>query len=182
MGAEKGTLSFMIGCPDHLFPAVLEICLLMGSSKGIFHCGGLGSGLRTKLLNNYLSSLTALATAETINIGMMAGLDPFKLNDVLNASSGMSFNSAINNPVPGLTPNNAASKGYVGGFSIELCLGVLELGVKAARDLQAKTTLGEPMLAAYKAAAAEEQYKGKDSKIIYKWLGGEDPKPSAVEL
>lgn len=175
MGAESGSLSFMVGCPDELFPRVLSICQLMGNESSIFHCGGLGSGLKTKFLNNYLSSLTALATAETFNIGLRAGLDARKLNEVINASSGMNFNSKINNPVSGLAPNNAASKDYVGGFSIELCVGVLELGLKAAEDVSARTILGGPMLEAFRAAANDGRYKGKDSKIIYKWLGGENP-------
>lgn len=175
MGAENGTLSFMIGSPKALYPRVLEICKLLGKESSIFHCGDLGSGLKTKLLNNYLSSLTALATAETINIGIRGGLDAHLLNKVLNASSGMNFNSITNNPVPGLTPGNAASKGYVGGFSLELCLGVLELGYKVAQDLGAKTVLGKPMLDAFRDAAQNSDFQGKDSKIIYKWLGGMDP-------
>ncbi|KAJ9641773.1 hypothetical protein H2201_003838 [Coniosporium apollinis] len=175
MGAESGSLSFMIGSPDALYPRVFNICKLMGKESGIFHCGDLGTGLKTKLLNNYLSSLTALATAETINIGIRGGLDARKLNDVLNASSGMSFNSAVNNPVPGLTPSAPTSKGYVGGFSLELCLGVLELALKTAEDLGAKTVLGQPMLNPFRDAANDDRFKGKDSKIIYKWLGGQDP-------
>jgi 3-hydroxyisobutyrate dehydrogenase-like beta-hydroxyacid dehydrogenase len=175
MGAEAATLSFMIGCDDSLYPEVFSICSLMGKASSIFHCGARGSGLKIKLLNNYLSSLTALATAETMNIGLRAGLDARRLNDVLNASSGMSFNSKVNNPVPGLTPGNAASKGYVGGFSLELCLGVLELGYKAAQDVGARTVLGEPMLHAFRDASKDKQYVGKDSKVIYRWLGGEAP-------
>ncbi|KAH7253114.1 hypothetical protein FSOLCH5_013923 [Fusarium solani] len=175
MGAEKGALSFMVGCDDAIWPRVLEICRLMGKDDSIFHCGKLGSGLKTKLLNNYLSSLTALATAETYNIGIRSGLDVKRLDSVINASSGMNFNSKINNPVPGLTPGNAASKGYAGGFSLELCLGVLELGVKAADDLGTKTVLGHPMLDAFSDAAKDVRFQGRDSKVIYKWLGGEDP-------
>ncbi|KAF2018237.1 hypothetical protein BU24DRAFT_408171 [Aaosphaeria arxii CBS 175.79] len=175
MGAENGNLSFMVGAPDEIFPRVLEICKLMAKESSIFHCGDLGSGLKSKLLNNYLSSLTALATAETFNIGIRGGLDARKLNEVLNASSGMNFNSKTNNPVPGLTPKNAASNGYVGGFSLELCLGVLELAVKAGEDLEATMILGKPMLDAYRDAATKADFQGKDSKIIYKWLGGQDP-------
>ncbi|PCG92836.1 Dehydrogenase, multihelical [Penicillium occitanis (nom. inval.)] len=175
MGAESGSLSFMIGCSPELYPRVLEICKLMGKESNIFHCGKLGSGLQTKFLNNYLSSLTALATAETLNIALRGGLDIQLVNKVLNASSGMSFNSAVNNPVPGLTPGNPASKGYIGGFSMELCLGVLELGYQTAQNLGAKTVLGTPMLEAYRDAAKDPRFQGKDSKIIYKWLGGEDP-------
>lgn len=170
MGAEKGALSFMVGCADQLYPRVFEILKLMGKEDGIFHCGESGTGLKTKLLNNYLSSITTIATAETINIGIRGGLNAEKLNEVLNASSGMSFNSKINNPVPGLTPASPASNGYTPGFSIELCLGVLELAVKSGNDLGAKMVLGQPMLNAYREAAAKDIYKGKDAKIIYKWI------------
>ncbi|KAE9571144.1 hypothetical protein CGMCC3_g12755 [Colletotrichum fructicola] len=107
-----------------------------------------------------------MATAETYNIGLRGGLDARKLDRVINASSGMNFNSKINNPVPGMTPANAASHGYVGGFSIELCLGVLELGFKTAEDVGAKTVLGKPMLEAYRDAASHEEFQGKDSKTI----------------
>lgn len=172
MGAESGSLSFMVGCSEAVWPRTFEICKIMGKENSIFHCGERGSGLKVKLLNNYLSSLTALATAETYNIGLRGGLDGKKLNEVINASSGMSFNSAVNNPVPGMNPKNAASNGYNGGFSVELCLGVLELGLKAAEDLGAKTVLGPPMVEAYRALAQDRQYHGKDSKIVYKWLSG----------
>lgn len=175
MGAEAGTLSFMIGCDDSLYAEVFSICSLMGKESSIFHCGAQGAGLKIKFLNNYLSSLTALATAETMNIGLRAGLDARRLNNVLNASTGMNFNSKANNPVPGLTPGNAASNGYVGGFSLELCLGVLKLGYKLAQNVGARTVLGEPMLQAFSDASKDEQYMGKDSKVIYRWLGGEDP-------
>ncbi|CAI4215830.1 unnamed protein product [Parascedosporium putredinis] len=147
MGAETGNLSFMIGCPDNLYPRVLELCKLMGKEESIFHCGNLGAGLKTKLLNNYLSSLTALATAETFNIGIRAGLDA----------------------------KTSSSNGYNGGFSIELCLGVLELAVKAGEDLGATMPIGKPMLEAYRQVAADVRFKGKDSKAIYKWIGGSDP-------
>ncbi|KAL5342776.1 NAD binding domain of 6-phosphogluconate dehydrogenase-domain-containing protein [Aspergillus crustosus] len=118
MGAEKGILSFKVGSQDHLYPRILSILLHMGKASSIFHCG---------CSNNYLSSITTIATAETINVGIRAGLDKHGLNEVLNASSGMSFNTKVNNPVPGLTSGTPASNGYKPVFVIEMCLGVLEL-------------------------------------------------------
>ncbi|KAL3461032.1 NAD binding domain of 6-phosphogluconate dehydrogenase-domain-containing protein [Aspergillus heterothallicus] len=180
MGAEKGILSFMVGCRIPLYPRILSILLHMGKADGIFHCGASGTGLKTKLLNNYLSSITTIATAETINMGVRAGLDAHKLNAVLNASSGMSFNSKVNNPVPGLTPGNPASNGYKPGFAIEMCLGVLELAVKAGEELGVRMVLGGPTLEAYRVTAGLERYKGKDAKVIYKWIAGEDGEEEEV--
>ncbi|CEL01814.1 Putative 3-hydroxyisobutyrate dehydrogenase [Aspergillus calidoustus] len=87
MGSEKGTLSFMVGCRTSLYARTLSILRNMGKESSIFHSGAAGTGLKTKLLNNYLSSITTIATAETINMGIRAGLDPYKFNEVLNASS-----------------------------------------------------------------------------------------------
>ena len=120
MGAKVGVLSFMVGSPNRLYPQVLKIYKMMGKELSIFRYGDLGACLKTKVLNNYLFSLTAFATAETINIGIKIGLEQIKLNEILNVSSSQNFNSCINKPVPGLTPNNAASHGFRGGFSIEL--------------------------------------------------------------
>lgn len=174
MGAEKGILSFMVGCAERLYPRVLSILEHMGKKDGIFHCGEAGTGLKTKLLNNYLSSITTVATAETINMGIRAGLDAQRLNEVLNASSGMSFNTKVNNPVPGLTPGNPASNGYKPGFAIEMCLGVLELAVKAGQELGVKMVVGGPTLEAYRIAAGLERLKGKDAKVIYRWIAEDE--------
>ncbi|KAJ0414315.1 NAD binding domain of 6-phosphogluconate dehydrogenase-domain-containing protein [Aspergillus carlsbadensis] len=173
MGAEKGTLSFMVGCRAPLYERVLSILSHMGPESSIFHCGSSGTGLKTKLLNNYLSSITTLATAETINMGIRAGLDAFKLNAVLNASSGMSFNSKVNNPVPGLTPGSPASNGYKPGFAIEMCLGVLELAVQAGEEVGGKMVLGGPTLEAYRVVAEEERFRGLDAKVVYRWIAEE---------
>ncbi|KAL3488062.1 NAD binding domain of 6-phosphogluconate dehydrogenase-domain-containing protein [Aspergillus germanicus] len=173
MGAEKGTLSFMVGCRAPIYPRILSILSHMGPESSIFHCGRSGTGLKTKLLNNYLSSITTLATAETINMGIRAGLDAFKLNAVLNASSGMSFNSKVNNPVPGLTPGSPASNGYKPGFAIEMCLGVLELAVRAGEEVGGRMVLGGPTLEAYRVVAGEERFRGLDAKVVYRWIAEE---------
>jgi 3-hydroxyisobutyrate dehydrogenase-like beta-hydroxyacid dehydrogenase len=160
----------MVGCPVSSYPKALKVLKMMGKETSIFHCGELGAGLTTKFLNNYLSSITALATSETINIAIRAGIDPKKLNDILNVSSGQNFNSSVNCPVPGLTPGNAASRGYTGGFSIELCLGVTQLGLMTAHDVGAKVVLGEAMLQAFTDASQDDRFKGKDSRVIYQWV------------
>lgn len=38
-----------------------------------------------------------------------------------------------------------------------------------------KTVLGEPMLHAFRDVSRNEQYVGKDSKVMYRWLDGENP-------
>ena len=54
-GSNSGTLTFMVGAPNtEVFETVKPILSMMGKGENIYHCGGLGAGLATKQLNNYL--------------------------------------------------------------------------------------------------------------------------------
>ncbi|MFV0437842.1 MAG: NAD-binding protein [Desulfopila sp.] len=59
--------------------------------KQIFHLGPVGSGHRMKCINNLITAVTLMATAEGMIIGKRFGLDPEVMTDVLNASTGMSW-------------------------------------------------------------------------------------------
>lgn len=172
MGAQAGTLAFMVGCDsaDTVFPKVKEILTHMGNRDSIFHCGPVSSGTAFKIINNYLSAITSLAASEALNIGVKMGLDPKLLTDVINASGGQCWVTSKSNPVPGVHPNAPASRGYEGGFRIELCKKVLKMGSDLAAMVGARTVLDRPTLAAFEEAAADERYRGKDARVVYKWL------------
>jgi hypothetical protein len=95
-GAEKGTLAVMVSGPktecEKLKPAleVIGRYFWVGDKPG--------QGQMTKLMNNLLSATATAATAEVMVLGVKAGLDPFLLCDVLNASSGM--NTATRDKFP----------------------------------------------------------------------------------
>jgi 3-hydroxyisobutyrate dehydrogenase len=74
------------------------------------------------------------------------------------------------NPVPGVQANVPASRNYEGGFRIELCKKVLKIGSELAEMAGARTILDRPTLAAFEEAASDERYKGKDARVVYKWL------------
>jgi 2-hydroxy-3-oxopropionate reductase len=73
-GAEKGTLSIMVGGDTDLF----ELCrpLLEAMGRNIFHMGGVGSGHTMKAVNNFLSACTVTATSEAMALATKAGLKP----------------------------------------------------------------------------------------------------------
>lgn len=71
MGAEKGTLTFMVGAAEDAFFTARLRPLLMLMGNNIFACGGPGCGLAAKLCNNYLSGLIAVATSESMNLGFV---------------------------------------------------------------------------------------------------------------
>ncbi|KAI1313331.1 6-phosphogluconate dehydrogenase [Xylaria venustula] len=176
MGAQAGTLTFMVGCSptvsDTIFPIVKSYLMHMG--KEIFLCGDAGAGTAFKVINNYLSAITSLAASEALNIGTKAGLDVKLLTDVINASGGQCWVTSHSNPVPGIQENVPSSRDYNGGFRIELCAKVLEMGTKLAKSVGAKTVLDQPTLEAFHEAMADERYKGKDARVVYKWLNESD--------
>lgn len=91
MGAEKGTLTFMIGIEeqDPNYPLVRVVCGMMGTN--LYPCGGPTLGLASKLTNNYVSGLIAIATSEGMNLGMRLGLDPKVLSAVFSTSTAQSW-------------------------------------------------------------------------------------------
>lgn len=158
----------MIGCPDALFPSVKAVVSMTGTS--LFHCGPVGSGVTVKIINNYISICNMLSASEGLNLGMRLGLDPVKLTDIINASSGRSWTTMSNHPVPGVQADSVASRGYRGGFAIELAAGCVDLAMKGARDVGAKMTLGPSLQAAFHAAMEDERCKGLDARSIFRWV------------
>jgi 3-hydroxyisobutyrate/3-hydroxypropionate dehydrogenase len=171
MGAEDGTLTFMVGANDKIaFEAAKEVLAHMGKKESIFHCGDVGAGTAFKVINNYLSAITSLAASEALNIGTKMGLDVKLLTDVINVSGGQCWVTSKSNPVPGVQANVPSSRGYEGGFRLELCTKVLQMGSELAEMVGAKTVLDKPTLEAFKDASADERYHGKDARVVYKWL------------
>lgn len=180
-GAANGTLTFMLGCSesDPNLPTLKKLLGYMGSN--ITACGGHSLGLTAKLCNNYCSGMIALATAETFNIAIRAGLDPRVLHKVFQSSTGGSVINEKWNPVPGVVADSPSSKGFQPGFKIELMAKDMGLAVDIAEQVGAKLVLAEPGLNTYKSAASKDEYRGLDSRVVYRWLGGSEDWREKVE-
>jgi 3-hydroxyisobutyrate/3-hydroxypropionate dehydrogenase len=176
MGAEAGTLTFMVGGTNESFPKAKDILIHMGNADGIFLCGDVGAGTAFKVINNYLSAITSLAASEALNIGAKMNLDLKMLTDVINVSGGQCWVTSKSNPVPGIHKNAPASRDYEGGFRIELCKKVLKMGTELADMVGARTILDKPTLEAFEEVAADPRYAGKDARVVYKWLNESEKK------
>ncbi|KAJ7594584.1 NAD binding domain of 6-phosphogluconate dehydrogenase-domain-containing protein [Mycena floridula] len=167
-GAEKATLTFMVGAsedePDFLL--LRDLLGYMGTT--IRATGGRSLGLAAKLSNNYLSGLIALATAEAMNLGMRLGVDPKTLSELIQTSSGASWVNATVNPVPGVCPDAVTSRGYKGGFKVQLMKKDMSLAIDSARRAGAKLVLADAGLAAYSAAAEDPHCRDLDSRVVYR--------------
>ncbi|OHW96419.1 3-hydroxyisobutyrate dehydrogenase protein [Colletotrichum incanum] len=165
-GANAGTLTFMVGGSESEYAFAEPILKVMG--KNVFYCGPSGAGLATKQINNYLSSVCTVGVCEAMNMGVKYGLDPKTLAGVINVSSGRCYNSLEQNPVKGVTPGAASETDFEGGFSVELCRGVLEMAVGLGQQVGAQSLLGDRILALYEKATQDERTRGRDSRSVYK--------------
>lgn len=174
IGAEKATLTFMLGCAEDDTNVSLLTKLLSLMGGNIFPCGGPSLGLTAKLCNNYCSGLIAIATSEAMNIGMASGMDPRVLANIFHTSTAQS--SILDDwcPVPGLCPEAPASKGYKGGFRVQLMKKDFGLAVDTAKRVGVDLALGAEGLKVYEGASKDEKCKDLDSRVIYRYLGGRE--------
>ncbi|ERT02493.1 3-hydroxyisobutyrate dehydrogenase [Sporothrix schenckii 1099-18] len=172
VGATAGTLTFMLGSPQHLVPAVEPLLLHMG--RRVLLCGDQGAGLSAKLANNYLLAINNIGTAEAMHLGVQWGLDPKVLASVINVSTGKCWPSEVNNPVAGVVPTAPANRDYAGGFGISLMKKDLKLAIAAAEEAGAKLALADSARGLYEAAEQDESCKGRDFSVVYRYLGGKE--------
>ena len=88
-GAQAAELVFMAGGAAEDLERARPLLERMG--RKVFHLGELGAGHAMKCLNNLITAMTLMATAEGLVIGTRYGLDPAAMLDVLNESTGMSW-------------------------------------------------------------------------------------------
>ena len=140
-GAQAGTLTFMVGGENSVVECIRPILENMG--KNIFHAGGSGAGQTVKVCNNMLLGIQMLGTSEALRLGIANGMDPKVLSDIMSKSSGRNWALELYNPCPGVMENVPSSKGYAGGFGVDLMLKDMGLAIENAQDLGASVPLGE---------------------------------------
>ncbi|KZT57456.1 hypothetical protein CALCODRAFT_508773 [Calocera cornea HHB12733] len=176
VGAEAGTLSFMVGGSKKAFDRAEPYLLRMG--KNVIHCGPSGMGLAAKISNNsfHLSLILAInqiAIAEGLLLGTSLGLDAALLTRIINNSTGASWPSKVNNPIPGAlgaAGSPPCERNYEGGFASKLMLKDLNLAMHAAEDVEVPLPLGTKATDEYSAVVADDDLAKKDFSVIYEYL------------
>ena len=87
--ARAGTLTIMAGGAEPDVAVLRPVFEAMGRS--IFHCGPLGTGQATKIVNNVVAITNLMVSAEAYRIALGHGLTLDRLMPVLDASSGRNF-------------------------------------------------------------------------------------------
>src|ERR1700742_1022497 len=125
--AQDGTLSVMVGGPRALYDAVEPVIRCFATD--VTHCGDVGAGQVTKILNNMVLFETVNALSEAVAVARAAGVDPKLLLETLSKGSADSFalrNHGLKAIVPGVFPERA--------FSTEYAMKDLSYALELARE------------------------------------------------
>ncbi len=133
--ARQGTLTIMIGGDD---PAAIERArpLLRSMGDRFFDTGGLGSAHAMKALNNFVAAAGFAACAEALLAGRRFGLDPARMIEILNVSTGHNFH----------TDQVLQEHVVEGKFATGFQLGLLAKDVRIASDLARDVGLDAPLM------------------------------------
>ncbi len=146
--ADRGECLFMVGASDADFARVKPLLDAMGTT--VYHCGAVGTGGRTKLVNNYVAITLTQVNAEAIALSQRFGLDLAKSLDVLLGTS-------ANN---GQLRMNFANKVLAGdttpGFTIDLAHKDLGLIMGAAHAVKVPMPVGAAVFESYSLARAND--------------------------
>ena len=88
LGAEGGTLTFMVGGSREVFERVRPYFECMG--RQLYYCGGPGLGLHAKLTQNLIQSNIMQAFSEGLVLSTKAGVDPQLMLEILNNTAARS--------------------------------------------------------------------------------------------
>jgi len=106
--AQDGTLSVMVGATPELYTAIEP--LIRCFATDVTHCGDVGAGQVTKILNNMVLFETVNALAEAVAVAKAAGVDAKLLLETLSKGSADSFalrNHGMKAILPGVFPERA---------------------------------------------------------------------------
>ena len=125
-GATQGTLSIMAGGTDQAFAACLPVFEAMG--KKIVHCGALGLGQTTKLVNQVVVALNLEAVCEGLRLAEQSGANIAAVLDAVGAGAAGSW--AWTNLGPRI-----AGRDFAPGFKVDHQIKDLRLALEAAESL-----------------------------------------------
>ena len=114
----------MVGATAEAFARVKPLLEAMGTT--IHHCGGVGTGMRTKLVNNYLAIVSCAFNAEALALSQRFGLSLEKTLDVIHGTT------ATNGQLKIAWPAKVLKGDTEPGFTIDLAHKDLTLIVEAA--------------------------------------------------
>jgi 4-hydroxybutyrate dehydrogenase/sulfolactaldehyde 3-reductase len=155
--AERGESLFMVGADDTSFARVKPLLDAMGTT--VHHCGPAGTGMRTKLVNNYLAIISCQLNAEAVALSQRFGLSLEKTLEVIHGTT------ATNGQLKIAWPSKVFKGDLEPGFTVDLAHKDLTLIVEAANEARVPVLVAAAAREAF-SIARSEGYGGKDFSVV----------------
>ncbi|HTO83875.1 MAG TPA: NAD(P)-binding domain-containing protein [Methylomirabilota bacterium] len=156
--ADRGESLFMVGGSEADFARVRPLLEAMGTT--IHHCGKVGSGIRTKLVNNYLAIVSCQLNAEALALAQRFGLDLGKTLEVIHGTTATNGQLRIN------WPNKVLAGDTTAGFTIDLAHKDLSLIIAAAETAQVPVPVAAAAREMFTAARARGYGRADFSAVL----------------
>jgi len=151
--AERGESLFMVGGNEADHDEVKPLLEAMGTT--IHYCGAGGTGIRTKLINNYLAIISCQLNAEALSLAKRFGLDLETTLDVIHGTTATNGQLKVN------WPNKVLVGDTEPGFTIDLAHKDLSLILGAANLSRVPVPVAAAAREAFSSARARG-YGGQD--------------------
>jgi 4-hydroxybutyrate dehydrogenase/sulfolactaldehyde 3-reductase len=151
--ADRAECLFMVGASDAGFARVKPLLEAMGTT--IHHCGPAGSGIRTKLVNNYLAIVSCQLNAEALALCQRFALPLPNTLEVLYGTT------ATNGQLKIAWPAKVLKGDTEPGFTIDLAHKDLTLILEAANAARVPMAIGAAAREAF-TSARSRGYGGQD--------------------
>jgi 3-hydroxyisobutyrate dehydrogenase len=160
--AALGTLTIMIGGDD---TAAIERArpLLRTMGDRLFDTGGLGSGHAMKALNNFVAAASFAACAEALLAGQRFGLDPKRMVEILNVSTGRNFHTDL------VLQEHVVDGKFASGFQLGLLAKDVKIAAELARDVRLDAPLVQLISQRFDAARVALGYARDHTEAIKAW-------------
>jgi 3-hydroxyisobutyrate dehydrogenase len=163
IGAERGTLTIMVGSAADAFERARPILSILGTN--IYHCGPIGSGAVAKLSHNWIYLASMVTVVQSARMVQRAKLHEATAHEIWLKSTGDCVAVRTRVPFHQVVQNNPADHDYRPGYPIEHALKDLRLIESSARELGI-STLGMPEVISVYEAAVQRGLAKKDISAI----------------
>jgi len=159
--AIEGTLLIMVGGNKNNFKNIEQILKCMGSD--VVYCGKAGSGSTMKIINNYMSIVSNIVTAETLSLVHKSGIDRDLAIKLMSTTAAGKGHMNVSYPVK-------VFKNDIGpGFKNILALKDLRLAINHAEKEGIDLVSGKGVLKIYE-KAVEGKYKDLDWTAMFNYI------------
>jgi 3-hydroxyisobutyrate dehydrogenase len=153
--AQDGTLSVMVGAAPALYAAIEP--LIRCFATDVTHCGEVGAGQVTKILNNMVLFETVNALAEAVAVARHNGVDPKLLLDTLSKGSADSF-ALRNHGMKAIVPGNFPERAFSTEYALKDLSYALELAADAGLRIRGAELMGEVLQEAIDAGSKDNYF------------------------